>query len=141
MSDNRAKKGGDRKSIKYIASKNGSFLTDFFPKNDGKNVHLLGKEVVDMQDKIDMKMDELQLLKDNKKEMIGLRNKMALERCRKDDINPDWFSNPKSKEDMQLVLDWMNSKDSLLKVERDIKDVSTHLDEIRETHTKKSDLN
>lgn len=32
MSENRAVKGGDRKSIKYIGSKNGSFLTDFFPK-------------------------------------------------------------------------------------------------------------
>ena len=32
MSENRAAKGGDRKSFKYIGSKNGSFLTDFFPK-------------------------------------------------------------------------------------------------------------
>ena len=37
MSENRAIKGGDRKSIKYIGSKNDSFLTDFFPKKNGKN--------------------------------------------------------------------------------------------------------
>ena len=36
MSENRAVKGGDRKSIKYIGSKNGSFLTDFFPQKNGK---------------------------------------------------------------------------------------------------------
>ena len=30
MSHNVIRKGGDRKSLKYAGSKNGSFLTDFF---------------------------------------------------------------------------------------------------------------
>ena len=46
MSDNnKPKKGGDMKSIKYSGPKNGSFLTDFFPKMNEKTSHLLEKEV------------------------------------------------------------------------------------------------
>lgn len=43
MSENRAVKGGDRKSIKYIGSKNGSFLTDFFPPKKWKKCTFIGK--------------------------------------------------------------------------------------------------
>ena len=135
MSENRAVKGGDRKSIKYIGSKNGSFLTDFFPKKNGKNVHLLGKEVIESQGLIDMKAEELKMLQDQKKEMIELRTKLAVERCTRDDANPDWFRNPKTKEDMQLALDWMNIKDNLLKIDNNTENISKHLLEIREAHT------
>ena len=66
MSDNPIRKGGDRKSLKYLGSKNGSFLTDFLPRKDGKNAHLLEKEVVESQAKIETITKEVKLLQDKK---------------------------------------------------------------------------
>lgn len=70
-----------------------------------------------------------------KKKMIELRTKLSVERCTRGDINPDWFRNLKTKEDTQLVLGWINLKDSLLKVYNDIDGISTHLVKIKEAHT------
>ena len=65
MSDNVIRKGGDRTSLKYIGSKNGSFLTDFF-QGEMKNEHLLEKEVVQSQAKIEIITKEVKLLEDKK---------------------------------------------------------------------------
>ena len=66
--------------------------------------------------------------------MIVLRTKLALERCTRDDVNPQWFRNPKTKEEMQLALDWMNVKDKLIKIDNQTDDMSKHLVQLREMH-------
>ena len=75
---------------------NGSFLTDFFQKK-GKNTHLLEKEVIESQGVIDTTVKEFKMLQEQRKEMIVLRTKLALERCTRDDVNPQWFRNPTTK--------------------------------------------
>ena len=42
--------------------------------------------------------------------------------------------NPKTKEDSQLALDWINLKDNLFKIGNDTDDISTYLVKIREAY-------
>ena len=67
--------------------------------------------------------------------MIEIRRKLVVERCEREDANPDCFRNPKSKEDMQLALDWMNLVNELLHIEAEIKDMSTQLVELKKVHS------
>ena len=67
--------------------------------------------------------------------MIEMRRKLAVERCEREDANLDCFRNSKSKEDMQLALDWMNLADELIHIEAEIKDMSTRLVEIEKVHS------
>ena len=91
--------------------------------------------MVQSQAKIDIITEELRVLEDKKNKMIEMRRTLAVERCAREDANPDCFKNPKSKKDMQLALDWMNLGDELLQIESEIKGISSHLVELKKAHT------
>ena len=117
---NKSKKGGDMKSIKYSGLKNGSFLTDFFPKMNEKNSHLLEKEVRESDAQIKTTKMTLEKLKSDKKDKITKRSEIAVKRCELDDSCPGWYNNPSKKEHMQLSLDWINNKEELIDIDEEI---------------------
>ena len=68
------------KSIKHSGLKNGSFLTDFFPKICEKNSHLLEKEVRESDAQIKTTKMTLEKLKSDKKDKITKRSEIAVKR-------------------------------------------------------------
>ena len=111
--DNKPKKGGDMKFIKHSGLKNGSFLTDFFPKMNEKNSHFLEKEVRELDAQIKTTKMTLEKLK---KDKITKRSEIAVKRRELDDSCPGWYSNPSKKKHMQLSLDWINNKQELIDI-------------------------